>query len=36
MTSVEVVPFIAEDRSEVVVANAKCVWKRTWATATAE
>lgn len=36
MVSVEVAPFMAEDRSEVVVANAKRVWKRAWATATAE
>lgn len=33
MVSVEVAPFMAEDRSEVVVANAKRVWKRAWAMA---
>lgn len=36
MVSVEVAPFMAEDRSEVVVANAKRVWKRAWAMATLE
>lgn len=36
MVSVEVAPFMAEDRSEVVVANAKRVWKQAWATATTE
>jgi len=34
MISVEVAPQMAEDRSEVVVANAKRVWKRAWAMAT--
>lgn len=36
MVSVEVAPQMAEDRSEVVVANAKRVWKRAWAMATEE
>lgn len=34
MVSVEVAPQMAEDRSEVVVANAKRVWKQAWAIAT--
>lgn len=34
MVSVEVAPQMAEDRSEVVVANAKRVWRRAWAMAT--
>lgn len=34
MVSVEVAPQMAEDDSEVVVANAKRVWKRAWALAT--
>jgi sugar phosphate isomerase/epimerase len=36
MVSVEVAPFMAEDRPEVVVANAKRVWKQAWAMATTE
>lgn len=36
MVSVEVVPLLAEDRSEVVVANAKRVWRRAWAMATTD
>lgn len=34
MVSVEVAPQMAEDDPEVVVANAKRVWKRAWAMAT--
>lgn len=34
MVSVEVAPQMAEDDSEVVVANAKRVWKQAWAMAT--
>lgn len=36
MVSVEVAPFMAEDRSEVIVANAKRVWKQAWAMATTD